>query len=214
MADILLKYLTDLPAATEANNEDLMHINQGGNDKSITISSLILSMVNGVYPPGITIWFNSSSNPNDLFPGTLWARVPGAGRVVRIANSSGSDISETGGSNKVSITTSNLPAHNHEFSGQTETFDYGTKSTTTNGSHTHSLTAYHGEWKTDNGRISDGALGTSFTATTGASGSHSHQTNIGAHQHNFQGSTSDTGGGALLDVTNQYITQAAWYRVS
>ncbi|XOO01896.1 hypothetical protein ACLB6C_06845 [Enterobacter hormaechei] len=40
MADILLKYLTDLPAATEANNEDLMHINQGGNDKSITISSL------------------------------------------------------------------------------------------------------------------------------------------------------------------------------
>lgn len=215
MADIQLKYLTDLTSATAAGSEDLIHINQSGNDRSITLTILLESMINGIYPKGITIWFNSSANPNVLFPGTVWARIAGYGRTVRIANSSGSDVGVVGGADSIALSVNNLPPHNHTFAGETEAFDYGTKTTNSSGAHTHQLNTQgvaadqvgveQGALHSGSGKISSG---------TTSDGSHTHTTAIGSHKHTFSGSTEDAGSSAQVDITNKYINQAAWYRTA
>ncbi|CBX44538.1 putative tail fiber protein [Erwinia phage phiEt88] len=214
MADIKLKYLTDLASATGASGDDLMHINQGGNDRSITVTTLTGAIVNSIYPVGITIWFNSSSNPNSLFPGTTWGRLSGAGRTVRIANDNGSDVGQQGGSDSVRLTTGNIPAHNHSFSGSTEAYDHGTVNTANSGAHSHKagVGAPGAQWEgfitgTDN----SGWYSKNYTSTDG---DHSHSVPIGAHSHKFSGETSSVGKAEQIDIKNSYTTQAAWTRVS
>lgn len=215
MADIQLKYLTDLASATTVVSGDLLHINQSGNDRSVTMAILLESLLDGIYPKGITIWFNSDANPNVLFPGTVWARISGAGRTVRIANSSGSDVGVVGGADSIALSVNNLPQHNHTFAGETEAFDYGTKPTNSSGAHTHQLNTQgvaaervgveQGALHSGSGKISSG---------TTSNGNHTHTTAIGSHKHTFSGDTDDAGSGAQVDITNKYINQAAWYRTA
>lgn len=214
MADIVLKYLTDLASAAPAENDDLMHINQGGNDRSITIGALITAIVEGVYPPGITIWFNSDANPNVLFPGTVWARLAGAGRTIRIANATGSDVGQMGGSDTVSLSADNLPSHSHPVSGTTALHDYGTLTTSSAGAHTH-----RGGVAGPGARWADFVTGTDNSGTysknyTSSDGEHTHTVAIGAHTHSFSVTSGAVGSGTPFSTTNQYIKQAAWYRVS
>jgi microcystin-dependent protein len=212
MADIELKYLTDLASATSAEMGDLLHINQSGNDRSITVQSLAAAIANAVYTPGITIWFNSNANPNALFPGMVWARLPGAGRTIRIANSSGSDVGQTGGSDTVNIEIENLPAHDHSFSAETDSYDYGTKNSNTTGNHSH--TYPFADFNDGEGKRMYGRGNGNTTVSVSTSGNHSHTTAIGAHNHNVNGTTDKSGSGSALIITNQYVKQAAWYRVS
>lgn len=212
MADIILKYLTDLPSASGAEAPDLMHINQDGNDRSITIQSLISTLVDNFYPSGITIWFNSNANPNVLFPGTVWARLPGAGRTIRIANSTGSDIGQMSGNDSVVLSTSNLPPHSHHYSGNTGIYDYGSKKTNNAGSHNHSY-PFSEDGQGGGPRMYGRASGTG-TVYVSTSGDHFHTTDIGAHSHEYSGDTEETGSSMSINITNSNIKQAAWYRVS
>lgn len=50
MADIELKYLTELASATSISDDDLFHINQEGNDKSIAASVIKKFIVDSMYP--------------------------------------------------------------------------------------------------------------------------------------------------------------------
>ena len=214
MADITLKYLTDLPSASDAESSNLMHINQAGNDRSITLDVLVSAIFNIRYPVGKVEWFANDTNPNAIWSGSTWARMPGQGKTIRIANNTGSDVMQQGGADEVIISTANMPMHQHDVNVQTSSYDYGEKSTKADGSHSHDST-FRVNGATTNTTIDDVyKIGSGATKTTSTNGSHSHQIAIGAHKHDVNGKTEQTGNGEALNITNAYIKLAAWYRVA
>lgn len=170
--------------------------------------------IDTIYPVGVVIWFAQNKNPNDLFPGTTWSYI-GENKTIRLANSSGSNVLSSGGSDNITLTAANLPAHSHSFSGTTSSFDYGTKTTNTTGNHIHAMTLCHqgGNNSPANGQASAGWdwTGKSSGAMDYA-GNHNHTVAIGAHSHSFSGTTGNTGSGSLISVVNAYITLMGWYR--
>lgn len=213
MADITLKYLTDLPAASSAALTDLLHVNQSGNDRSLTISVLIKTMIDSVYPVGSAHFFTNSSNPNVIWPGTIWARIPGAGKTIRLANNSGTDVMQQGGNDSVTIATANLPPHSHSIDINTESFDYGSKSVSTyTHSHTIGLRSVGVLTGGAQDRSSDDIV--SSQSTTTSSDTHSHTVAIGSHYHRATGDTGSVGSSSPIDITNQFIKLAGWYRTA
>ncbi|WP_241277200.1 phage baseplate protein [Enterobacter hormaechei] len=213
MADITLKYLTDLPAAASAALTDLLHVNQSGNDRSLTVSTLLKAIVDGVYPIGSAHFFTNTTNPNVIWPGTTWARIPGAGRTIRLANNSGSDTLQIGGSDSITITASNLAPHTHPIDVNSDSFDYGSKTTSTySHSHTVGLKSVGTLTGGAQDRSSDDII--SSQSTTTSSDNHAHSISIGAHYHRISGDTGSTGSATPIDTTNQYIKLAGWYRTA
>ncbi|WP_052447802.1 phage baseplate protein [Serratia symbiotica] len=180
-----------------------------------------------IYPIGIVIWFAQNKDPNKLFPGTTWEYI-GEDKTIRLAAASGSDVMSTGGSDSVTLTVGNLPAHDHTFSANTSSFDYGTKTTSTFDHGTKGTTAagahYHSiAFSTDDrggagfgGGPPNGAYGR--TGDVGdhihqiAIGAHSHTVGIGAHSHSVSGTTATTGSGTAFTVANSFIKLMGWYR--
>ncbi|SEQ64836.1 hypothetical protein SAMN05216522_10527 [Rosenbergiella nectarea] len=214
MADITLKYLTELTAATSVDANDLIHINQGGNDRSVTASVLRAFMINAIYPVGVTLFFATNQNPNNLFPNTRWQRINGYGRTIRLANEAMSDVLETGGSDSVTLSVDNIPSHSHGFSGNTSSYDHGTRTTSTNGNHNHGIEHRVNNYANSTGGNDVMKTGGGTTFYTKDSGEHSHTVQIGSHSHSFSGTTGSTGGGQSFITKNEYINLIAWYRVS
>ena len=107
-------------------------------------------------------------------------------------------VNATGGADSVSLSTANLPAHSHSFSGS------GTTSTI--GNHTHGNVA--NPLMNDNGR--DGDAGSNSTGlneadrlggTTGAAGSHNHTFSV-------SGTTGNTGSGSSHENRPPYYALA------
>ena len=107
-------------------------------------------------------------------------------------------VNATGGADSVSLSTANLPAHSHSFSGS------GTTSTI--GNHTHGNVA--NPLMNDNGR--DGDAGSNSTGlneadrlggTTGAAGSHNHTFSV-------SGTTGNTGSGTSHENRPPYYALA------
>ncbi|SHL25581.1 phage baseplate protein [Morganella morganii] len=166
--------------------------------------------IDTIYPVGVVIWFAQNKNPNDLFPGTSWSYI-GENKTIRLANSSGSNVLTSGGSDNITLTAAHLPAHSHSFSGTTSSFDYGTKTTNNTGGHTHTYTLLN--YNTNRGYDVGGNSNSGWdTKTTSNAGAHTHFVAIGAHSHSFSGTTGNTGSGSLISVVNAYITLMGWYR--
>lgn len=236
MADIQLRYLTDLDSATSVVASDLLHLNKGGEDMSLTIEVLIRSMLASAYPIGKVVFFATTANPNTLFPGTKWSRVPGAGRTIRLSSDDNSDILVTGGADEVTLSTDNLPSHRHYISLTTQQYNHGNIATTEQGYHTHTATcgtagnhnhqggmnAPGAQWSTmGSGTDNTGQYKLGWTSVNGAhshtvtvdsAGNHSHYVTIGAHTHDVTGNTQTTGNGSKFSVVNKYVKLAAWYR--
>lgn len=163
MADILLKYLQDLPAAGAVAGADLMHVNQSGQDRSLTVNVLMRFVVDLLLPVGSVHFRADSSNPNNLFPGTTWVKLA-AGKNIRTAAENGTDILATGGADDVTLNGNNLPSHSHSFTNGV---------TSAVGDHVHNT------WTGNAG-------GHSHSAYTDAQGSHAHRawTDVqGQHAH-------------------------------
>lgn len=215
MADITLKYLTELAAATSVNEGDLLHINQDGNDRSLTAGVLRSFLVNYIHPVGVVMLFASNQNPNNLFQGTNWQRVPGYGRAIRLASEDGTDVLQTGGSDSVTISSDNIPAHNHSINLSTSTFDHGTKPTTTNGLHQHKTSHRVNNYANSTGGNDVLKTGSGEDFFSDYAGDHSHTTNIGPHSHAVSGYTDNSGYlNTPISTKNQYINLIAWYRIS
>ncbi|WP_226020215.1 phage baseplate protein [Serratia symbiotica] len=180
-----------------------------------------------IYPIGIVIWFAQNKDPNKLFPGTTWEYI-GEDKTIRLAAANGSDVMSTGGSDSVTLTVGNLPAHNHTFSANTSsfnygtkttsTFDHGTKGTTNAGAHNHSIASStdghggQGFWQGPANGLYGNTMGVGDHSHEVAIGAHSHTVEIGAHSHSVSGTTANTGSGSALLITNAYIKLMAWYR--
>lgn len=235
--DLILRYLTDLPVASQINSDDLLHLNQGGDDKAITVTLLIRSMVNSHYPVGKVLLLANTANPNNLFPGTQWSRVSGAGSTIRIANDD-SDVLATGGQDTVTLTAGQIPAHLHYMSFNTQPHNPGTINTEANGNHGHSASSgYAGDHQHQGGMQAPGAQwgtmrsgtdntgnyrlcwtsvngGHSHSVTINAAGNHQHGVSIPAHTHLVQGNTNNAGGGDAFSIVNRFIKLAAWQRTA
>lgn len=166
--------------------------------------------LNTIYPVGIVMWFAQNKNPNTLFPGTKWQYIS-ENKTIRLAAASGANVLTTGGSDSVTLTEAQMPAHNHSFSATTSSFDYGTKTTNTAGAHTHTAgTPINSYWGDRNNKT----LAPGSGNVTSSSGAHNHTVTIGAHTHTISGATGKKGSGSAITVTNAYIMLMGWYRVS
>lgn len=236
-SDLILRYLTDLPVATQIAGDDLLHLNQGGTDKAITITSLVRAMIDTHYPVGKVVMFANTTNPNLSFPGTKWARVAAAGSTIRIANDD-SDVLATGGQDSVTLTVGQIPAHLHYMSFNTQQHNPGTLYTEANGQHNHGASCgYAGDHQHQGGLGSPGAqwgtyvtgtdnsgnYGKNWTSTNGGhthpvtigdAGNHQHAVSIPAHTHLVQGNTNNTGNGQAFSIVNRFIKLAAWQRTA
>ncbi|WP_426576635.1 phage baseplate protein [Xenorhabdus stockiae] len=180
------------------------------------------NMADMLYPVGIVLWFAQNKNPNTLFPKTQWKYI-GENKTIRLANQNGSNVLSAGGSDSITLTGTQIPPHNHSFSATTSNFDYGTKTTNSNGNHFHD--SGWGEAYTEDARygIYDNSRGNAGSAKTdndnykyktSTEGAHIHTVHIGAHTHTVSGTTGNTGSSSAVNITNSYIMLMGWYRIS
>ena len=139
--------------------------------------ALLQHMENHLVPPGAIIMWSGSVN--DIPVG--WALCDGQNgtpdlRDRFIVGAGGSyNVGNTGGSNTVTLTTSQIPSHSHGA---------GTLKTDTTGSHSHGYWEYEGT-RTAAGLVGGYLWGSSYEQTSTA----------GAHSHTISGNTASTGGG-------------------
>ena len=184
-----------------------------------------------IVPPGaILMW----SGAVDAIP-TGWALCDGRNgtpdlRDRFIVGAGGSyDVGDTGGSNTVTLTTSQIPSHSHgagtlkTASAGSHSHGAGTLKTDTTGSHSHTASIgqagdhSHGmgtKWtmsgtssESNPGTSGPGFFATTHERTTGQAGAHSHSITIsstGAHSHTISGNTASTGGGGAHENRPPY----------
>ncbi|WP_422824120.1 phage baseplate protein [Xenorhabdus entomophaga] len=193
-----------------------------GKDYDDVVTPYAYDLVNILYPVGVVVWFAQNKNPNDLFPKTQWKYI-GENKTVRLANQNGSNVLSVGGNDSITLTGAQIPSHNHSFNATTSSFDYGAKSTNSNGSHFHDSgwgEAYINDARYgiyDNTRGNTGSAETdydNYKYKTSTEGAHTHTVHIGAHTHSVSGTTGNTGSSSAINITNSYIMLMGWYRIS
>ena len=195
-------------------------------------------VLNKRYPVGSIYISANSTNPSSLFGGT-WERYAGGRKLVSIGNNGTTNyttVNATGGNKTVTLSSSNLPSHNHSATptGTVASSFVGKSATTSsNGAHTHTVpfglasseakgfglrtTIYDGK---DGGSYYDRAIVTSdgYNKTVNNAGAHTHSlTPSGAVTSTFSGktvTTSSNGGGSSIDIMNPYITVYIWRRTA
>ncbi|MEY0497677.1 hypothetical protein AB7321_12685 [Providencia rettgeri] len=193
--------------ATGASTTNVM------SQKAVTDALQNAVNLNTIYPVGIVVWFAQNKNPNTLFPGTEWQYI-GENKTIRLAAESGANVLTTGGSDSVTLTEAQMPAHNHSFSATTSSFDYGTKTTNSTGAHTHTVASVSTNDTMPNANNGGKRSWVAATKTTSSSGAHTHTVGIGEHTHTVSGTTENKGGGSAITVTNAYVMLMGWYRAS
>jgi microcystin-dependent protein len=155
-------------------------------------------------------------------------KLPDLGERLPIGYKSGTNnLGNTGGSNSITLNTTQMPSHTHTGTSDESGSHTHTGTSDANGLHTHSITDpghthsqttinddFNNSGANPPGFSSDSAGSRTWnnisTATTGisinADGSHSHAFTTGEtgiHSHTF--TTAATGGGESIDIRNRYI---------
>lgn len=203
MASVLGQIIADQTA------EDVLDDGDTAALKTQLLAALTSLQIDSVYPVGAVLFFAQNKNPNTLFPGTTWNYI-GENKTIRLSLQNGTDILTTGGADTVSIAKGNLPAQALSVSGTAASVDLGTKTTNSQGAHSH---GWGSSMQKQGG--SDQAVGsngdTNF-GTTSEAGDHTHSVELGSHGHNVSGNTENMGSGNELNITNSYVKLMGWYR--
>lgn len=186
-----------------------------------------ISLLDDKYPVGsiyITTQYSSASQVANAIGGT-WESF-GAGRTLIGVGSNGttnySTASSTGGNSKVTLTTTNIPSHNHTITAKgsvSSTYTGNNVSTNSSGSHTHDLYIDTSGREARGYGIISGDTGFSGRAMIQAPSYVSYSSSAGSHTHTitpsgtvtstFKGtnaSTSSVGSSSSINVQNPYIT--------
>lgn len=139
-------------------------------------------------PPVGFVWKSASPiSPAAIFAGTTWSQLKD--RAIIAAGGSYANGS-TGGRASVTLTTKEMPAHNHRGS------------TSSAGAHTHTakvcIAVSYSEGVMTWGYIHIG----NATRTTSSAGAHSHSVSI-----------RNTGNGKAFSILNPYIVRYMWERI-
>lgn len=167
------------------------------------LKDYIQSFIKTLYPVGSIYMSVNATNPSAYFGGTWVAW--GAGRVpvgINTADGNFNTVEKTGGAATVTLTTAQMPAHTHTFTGSSAT-------TSSKGAHTHNV-----------GRDGDGASGSStytvHSAGVSGAGGTSPTNSAGAHTHTItaKGTNANTGGGGAHSNLQPYIVCYMWKRTA
>ena len=205
------------------------------------IDNILTTVFNAIYPVGSIYESTVGTNPNTLFAGTSWS-VFGQGKMLVGLDSGDDDFnstSDTGGFKTVTLTTDQMPQHNHalnlvlsEAGGHShgDTFAISSAGNHKHGTNLRLQGAANGNVLIDNslyyntgvfGReideLSDNNHGDS--TYTMEAGSHNHSITggvsaVGSHNHGFTGSIDNTGGGNAHDNMPPYTVVYRWKRDS
>lgn len=200
----------------------------GKNDSfSIWIEQVDMNNIyNAIYPIGIVLQFDTATNPNNTFTGTVWEQIDD-GRSARAATSpeAGTTVGQIGsvaGSDTANIAVTNLPGHTHGMQNHTHSIaahshtmdhshtinhDHGAVNTSVGGWHDHSLSGTaegagqhaHSISQGDNANVSSGRVASSNSGQT-----HVGWTNAdGWHTHSISGTANANGNHAhTVDLPN------------
>ena len=167
------------------------------------LKDYIQSFIKTMYPVGSIYMSVNATNPSTYFGGTWVAW--GAGRVpvgINTSDSNFNTVEKTGGAPTVTLTTAQMPAHTHTFTGSSAT-------TSSKGAHTHNI-----------GRDTDGGSGSSrytvHSAGVSGAGGTSPTSSAGAHTHTVtaNGTNANTGGGGAHSNLQPYIVSYMWKRTA
>lgn len=154
-----------------------------------------LELYDLIYPVGIVVEFENSTDPNTVFPGTTWIVTQkgqvavGAGDYWENGTKYTYTLGDTGGEVKHPLSADEMPSHSHSASCSTDG----------NHNHTFYLAA---DGNPDNGK--KGAnTGHASTGTTSNAGSHSHTITIAS-----------TGGNKSHENRQPYKVVAKWLRTA
>ena len=203
MASVLGQIIADQTA------EDVLDDGDTAALKTQLLAALTSLQIDSVYPVGAVLFFAQNKNPNTLFPGTTWNYI-GENKTIRLGLQNGTDVLTTGGADTVTIAKGNLPAQALSVSGTAASVDLGTKTTNSQGAHSHGWgSSMQKQGGSDQAVGSNG--GTNFGSTSEA-GDHTHSLELGSHGHNVSGNTENMGSGTALNITNSYVKLMGWYR--
>lgn len=162
-------------------------------------------------PIGSLYWSSNSTSPATLFGGT-WEQIKDKFIYAAGTYSAGA----TGGASEgeVTLTTANLPSHNHKLTNGTAKFTGTSGTTSSNGAHTHIMTnAPIHLWAIQN-------ISGSYTMTCNREEGNGSTSSAGAHTHTFtpsgsiSGQTDSTGSGTSFSIMPPYLVMYCWKRTA
>lgn len=210
MSNILFK--SDIADTLDYNRADMALSARQGRALKQMLSSIKKEMMLEAHPVGSLYWSMEATDPSKLFGGT-WEQIKDRFIWATTSNPGGS-----GGSYTQTLSTANLPSHNHSYTRVTGI--QGTSiSTNQMPSHTHSIgRSNQGGGRTDWGLTGGGAHGGNVAlnsgngsmsvGSTGGNGSHSHGVNTGNY------STDSTGSGSAFSIMPPYLEAYCWKRTA
>ena len=200
-------------AATSASNAASSASAAAGSASSAAAAVLAAFPVGAVYITATNV------NPGTFIGGT-WARI-GQGRTLIGEGTLGSDTyaaGATGGAARVTLTTSEMPAHNHSgATGITSTDHTHTGTTSGSGNHRHDFWRFTGN--TSGGLAitsidGNGPVRYSDLEPTGWAGDHSHSFTTSNPSATHTHPVSSEGGGAAHENRMPYLTVFFWQRTA
>lgn len=197
------------------------------------VSTAISKATASIVPDIGQLFFTTDlTNPNTKYPSTTWSYL-GEGLTLRTAMADGSDLNAIVGADSVTLTVDNMPTHAHSITGSTgsstaatlttNSFDYGSKSSGSNGAHTHTYDRTINSSTRDFYMDSAGDDGYWQEEATSSAGDHSHTTAIGAHNHTgdipahshtLPAATDGAGAGTAISILQKSINVAIWVRTA
>lgn len=224
---ILILPLSTVQALTEDNINNLL--NQTDtliNDQEVSEN------LDKRYPVGSIYISTTSTNPGSIFGGT-WESFGGGRKLVATGSNGTTDYTsanQTGGNKTVTLSSSNLPSHNHSATPSgtvTSSFTGTSVTTSSNGAHTHTApfgraseeaSGYGLVYDINYGYYRDRPMISGPTVSINDAGAHTHSlTASGTVTSTFSGktvTTSSNGSGSSIDIMNPYITVYMWRRTA
>ena len=235
-------------ATLQSSLDELYSIADKYDELNKKINSLKSDMLDEMYPVGSIYLSTSITTASDIskkFGGTWEAYGTGKTLVgVDTSNTNFNTVSKTGGSSTTTLSTSNLPSHNHSIpslsgtaaatgSGYSIGYTSASRTTSTNGNHAHSgATNKTQRWiqlgssYPDTYILSSGGNQTASFIFTNTTGNHTHTVSdyyansisgVANHSHSVttnSSTTGSTGSGTSFSVQNPYITVYMYKRIS
>ena len=189
---------------------DLGVTSVNGMTGAVTITERsVKQLIDIIYPVGSYYeTTNANFNPNTAWAGTTWQRISDGRTLIAGGGSSGYTVGSTYGAKTHSITTSEMPQHNHTATVSSD----GAHSHTTSsaGAHTHTVTG--GNDDDHSGHFTIGNS-TNMSATTNSAGAHTHSVST-ASDHSHTVTIGKTGSGTAMSLLQPSQAVARWLRTA
>lgn len=155
-----------------------------------------------------------------IYGGNSWSKIEGR---MLIGASSDYAVNSTGGSATHSITTAEMPSHNHGLNAHTHSIPALSGTATTSGSHTHKAStnyvdnAWMGGATSNRYAFCNGGenSNTPKITATASGGSHTHPvTTTASTTGGNSGNTANSGSGTAMNIMNPYKAVYIWERTA